>query len=460
MTDHDVSPPEGSSDIESRLRHTLAATATREPVDPPDWGAFAGRLASTTRRRQRLLVGAVALALVVGGAGGYLGDAAASPGQVAARATGVGATPSTTAPTGHASAAAPVAGGPAVMCPNEPVAVPGATPATTTTTVGPGVNGSGDIGSATRLFIRTTSDGVTVRAYQSAPTAVSCLGGAIPQAGSASSGTSSSATTGSTVVPLVPTGANVTVELSDGDAVGQGAISSLQCVDSPDGGTSAGSGSSSAGGGASGSGPGLPPEPFNGPVATPATPATTTPITVSPPASPPDTTPVASPPPTTGPPTTGPPTTGPPTTVAPSTQPQAVVTGTFGVAEGDPVWWVAVEVPSDVTSVQMAFPDGSTDQMAPVGGVAVLAHRVTPAVAAAGTGPYTVRGTLQLLGTDGAVVGTVSIPQESTPVPSPAPEPTPLNQGAQSLAPGVILACPQATVNAPQAQSSGTTEKR
>ena len=81
-------------------------------------------------------------------------------------------------------------------------------------------------------------------------------------------------------------------------------------------------------------------------------------------------------------------------------------------------------------------------------------------MAAAGTGPYTVRGTLQLLGTDGAVVDTVSIPQESTPVPSPAPEPTPLNEGAQSLSPGVILACPQATINAPQAQSSGTTEKR
>ena len=296
MTDHSVPGPEGPTDIESRLRHSLAATANRQPVDPPDWGAFAGRVASTTRRRQRLLVGAVALALVVGGAGGYFGEAAASPGQVAARATGVGATPSTTAPTGQSSAAAPSAGGPAVMCPNEPVGVPGATPATTSTTVGPDVNGSGDIGSATRLFIRTTTDGVTVRVYRNAPAAVSCLGGAIPQAGSASTGTSSSATTGSTVVPLVPTGANVTVELSDGDAVGQGALSSLQCVESPDGGTSAGSGSASAGGGTSGSGPAVPPEPTNGPVATPAT---TTPITVSPPASttpspvgPPTTTPV------------------------------------------------------------------------------------------------------------------------------------------------------------------------
>ena len=169
MTDHNVSPTEGSSDIESRLRHTLAARPHREPVDPPDWGAFAGRLASTTRRRQRLLVGAVALALVAGGAGGYFGDMAASPGRCGAGAPGWARRRAPPRPPGTPARSAPAAGGPAVMCPNEPVAVPGATPATTTT-VGPDVNGSGDIGSATRLFIRTTSDGVTVRAYQDAPT--------------------------------------------------------------------------------------------------------------------------------------------------------------------------------------------------------------------------------------------------------------------------------------------------
>ena len=453
MTDHSVSPPEGPSDIEGRLRESLAATATRDPVNPPDWGAFAGRLASTTRRRQRLLVGAVALALVVGGAGGYFGEAAASPAQVAARATGVGATPSTTVGTGNSRVVAPLAGGPAVMCPNEAVGAPGATPATTSTTVGPDANGSGDIGSATRLFIRTTADGVTVRAYQNAPTAVSCPGAPVPQSSSGSTGSSSSPTLGSTVVPLVPTGADVTVELSDGDSVGQGAISSLQCVESPDGGTSSGSGSGSGGGGAPGS------EPTNGPVVTPATTTTTivTPLTTTPVVSPP----VVSPPANVAPVTTTT-TAVTPTTVVPADQLQAVVTGTFGVAEGDPVWWVAVEVGSDVTSVQMTFPDGSTDQMAPVGGVAVLAHRVTPAVAAADTGPYVVRGTLQLLGNGAVVVDTVTLPQESTPVPvpSPAPEPAPLNQTTPSLSPGVILACPQATANAPQAQSSGTTEKR
>jgi hypothetical protein len=108
-------------------------------------------------------------------------------------------------------------------------------------------------------------------------------------------------------------------------------------------------------------------------------------------------------------------------------------------------------VDSSVTSVQMTFPDGSTDQMTPVDGVAVLAQRVTPAVASAGTGPYVVRGSLQLSGATGSVLGTVTLPsgQSSSspvPLPTPAPEPVPLNGGTQAVSPGVMVVCPPTTV--------------
>jgi hypothetical protein len=125
------------------------------------------------------------------------------------------------------------------------------------------------------------------------------------------------------------------------------------------------------------------------------------------------------------------------------------------------VWWVAVEVPSDVSSVQMTFPDGATDQMAPVGGIAVLAHRVTAGVATAQSGPYDVRGSLQLLGADGGVLDTLTLPQagSAVPVPLPSPGTTPLEGGTKTVTPGVIVQCPP-TALTPQAQSSTSTEKR
>jgi hypothetical protein len=224
-------------------------------------------------------------------------------------------------------------------------------------------------------------------------------------------------------MPIAPMTPEVTVELSDDAAVGQGVISSPLCLVSPDQGTTGGSGT-----------------------------ITTTP------------------------------TTGATTTTSPPSQPQQLETGTFGVTEGDPVWWVGVEVASDVTSVQMTFPDGSTDQMAPVGGIAVLAHRVPAAVAGADAGPYVVRGKLELLGAGGSVIATVTLPQAPTPVPVPAPLPTPKpvptpqtvpsvqstpsvqsapsNQSATSVAPGAMVACPTPTTSVPPTQPSGTTEKR
>jgi hypothetical protein len=134
------------------------------------------------------------------------------------------------------------------------------------------------------------------------------------------------------------------------------------------------------------------------------------------------------------------------------------------VQEGDPVWWVAVEVDSSVTSVRMTFPDGSTDQMAPVGGIAVLAGHVSPTVASADPGPYVVRGTLDLFAADGSVVKTVTLPEQPVPVPAPVPGPVPqqgpVGEGAPTATPGAIVLCPQAATAAPPGQSSATTEKR
>jgi hypothetical protein len=397
-------------DIEARLRHDLALRAGAEPVAPADWGVLAGRLASTTRRRQRALVGAAALALVIGAAGGYFGEAAASP--VAVRASGPGSTPSTTA--GSASVA-PSASGPAALCPNASGGSPGASSGTTST------NGSLDIGTATRVFTRTTTDGVTIRVYKDARTGVSCIGLPTPMAGSGSASTppTTTAPSGSASSPVFPTGSETTIELSDDNAVGQGAITPPQCVMSPDGGVVGGSGSGSSNGAQPGS--------------SPASPVTTNPVS---------TPPVPPTPITTIPPTTT-------TTTTPSSAPGVVnelATGVFGVVEGDPVWWVAVEVGTDVTSVRMTFPDGTSDEMAPVGGVAVLAHRVAPAVASADTGPYEVRGTLELLGADGTVLDTVTLPQQSAPVPVPTPLSIPGSGGTQVLPPNVIEVCPPTMV--------------
>jgi hypothetical protein len=442
-------------DLEARLRNVMTAKAQGEPVAPADWGVFAARLASTTRRRQRALVGVAGLALVIGALGGYLGEAAAAP--VAARAPGPGSTPSTTAPSGGIRSLAPTASGPAVMCPNSSGGSTGASSGPSAT------NGSGDIGSATHVFTRTTADGVTVRVYQDATTGVSCIGVPTPMAGSGANRTPATTTapepSGSASSPLFETGPNVSIELSDGDAVGQGAIAQMRCVVAPDGGV-----------GGAAPPPGVITNPTN------TGPTNTGPVTTGP---------TNTVPTNTGPPTTGPTNTQPvtATTTPPSPgQPRQLSTGTFGIVEGDPVWWVAVEVGTEVTSVRMTYPDGAADEMAPVSGVAVLAHKVAPALASADAGPYEVRGTLELLGAGGSVLDTVTLPQQFSPVPVPTPMPlqpattvppttVPGNAGlqggagsqggagTQAVAPNVVEVCPPMAVE-PQAQSSATTENR
>jgi hypothetical protein len=107
------------------------------------------------------------------------------------------------------------------------------------------------------------------------------------------------------------------------------------------------------------------------------------------------------------------------------TEPIGTTSSSFGVAEGAPVWWVAVSVGPEIASAEMTFGDGSTDQMSPIDGVAVLAHQIDPSVASSGDGPYEVRGTLRLLDSSGAVVEAVTLPA-STPAPEPEPAPVPL----------------------------------
>lgn len=125
----------------------------------------------------------------------------------------------------------------------------------------------------------------------------------------------------------------------------------------------------------------------------------------------------------------------PTTTTNAVTEPSAVTANAFGVAEGAPVWWVAVSVGPDVANVQMMFSDGSTDQMSPVDGVAALAHQIDPSLASSGDGPYAVRGTLRLLDSSGAVVGTVTFPQPILPPDPPAGTPPPTTVAPTTVAP-------------------------
>ena len=81
-----------------------------------------------------------------------------------------------------------------------------------------------------------------------------------------------------------------------------------------------------------------------------------------------------------------------------------------GVAEGAPVWVVTAEVDSSVAQVRATFPDGKSDQMAPVKGWAALAHVAPPATV--DSSPPT--GSVQGLDASGKVVATATFPSLST----------------------------------------------
>ena len=102
--------------------------------------------------------------------------------------------------------------------------------------------------------------------------------------------------------------------------------------------------------------------------------------------------------------------------------------GSFGVIEADPVWWVALQVDHDVGTVQATFADGSQDSMAPADGVVVLAHHVAASAAA---DPYEVTASLRLLDSGGVVLGAFAVPAP-VPVPVPVPMPVPLPSASPS----------------------------
>ena len=314
----------GSFGLESRLRRALSDRAESAQVGEANWGDLAGRIAWATRRRQRILAAATGLALLVGAAGGFLGEAAAAgngAGSSASRAPSAVPGPRSESgkqsPTSSGPSGPIGSGAPCIAAPNG--------------SAGPGV------GTSTHVLSRTTADGVTVRVYRYPSPAFGC---------------------GSTVVPGCF--GSTSIELSDDTAVGLGTL-------------------------------GPPPGIYQGPVA-PQTESTSAPGS---------------------------------SRAQGGSEPQAISDEAFGVVEGDPVWWIAVQVGGEVSSVRATFADGSRDQMAPIGGVAVVAHHVPGSVASADQGPDTVRATLELLGPGGGVLATVVLPQQPQPVPEPQPAPAP-----------------------------------
>ena len=90
--------------------------------------------------------------------------------------------------------------------------------------------------------------------------------------------------------------------------------------------------------------------------------------------------------------------------------------GVFGISEGAPTQWVAVATGPDVGSVKVTFADGSTDEMQPVEGFAVLAHGIDLPEPAAGDEGQTRRpelgGRIEGTGRSGTDVAGVDISRE------------------------------------------------
>ena len=248
------------------------------------------------------------------------------------------------------------------------------------------------VGSATHVFTRTTADGIVIRVYRVAST-----------------------------VPCGPI---------QGTVVPSGGVSSGTLA----GGASGGTGSNGTGSSTGGSGSGSVPVPVCplGPVAT---------VGLS------DDTAV-------GQGTLGGVVSGTGIDTTDPGVPTAQASGAFGVDEGDPVWWVAVRVGPDVASVGVTFADGSTDQMAPVDGIAVLAHHIAPTTASGTPGPEVVRATVRLVGSSGAVLGTVTLPAP-TPTPSPTPTPAP-SPGETSTTTTTTTVAPGGTVPEPTVVPNGS----
>ncbi len=112
-----------------------------------------------------------------------------------------------------------------------------------------------------------------------------------------------------------------------------------------------------------------------------------------------------------------------PMTTADHSGPLAVMhTSYFGVMEGDPAAWAVVKADAGVATVRVHFSDGATDEMAPVDGYAVFAHRTpaptpptearlpaSPAEAEAMMKAGMPQGSVEALDAAGAVIGTVDL---------------------------------------------------
>ena len=139
--------------------------------------------------------------------------------------------------------------------------------------------------------------------------------------------------------------------------------------------------------------------------------------------------------------------------------PEQLSSGTFGVGEGAPVWWVAVEVASDVAHAQVTFADGTTDDMVPVDGIVALAAPVT-ADARTNSDPYTVRATVTFSDASGRVLSTQTLPLPTpTPAPTPAPVPLPMpvTPSTPSPIPAVTTMTAPAGAGAPSTGTGSTT---
>jgi hypothetical protein len=136
--------------------------------------------------------------------------------------------------------------------------------------------------------------------------------------------------------------------------------------------------------------------------------------------------------------------------------------GLIGQAEQSPVWVATTHSGTGITLVRAHFSDGSTDEMAPVNGWAVLAHGA--ATAAAKTGPAT--ATVEGLDGQGKVVATQQLDeggkQNFKPpagcVPPPLVCPPPAGQASPGNAPPTGNASPATKTPPPTGNASPATK--
>ena len=338
-----------SDAFEDRLRTHLAGKEAQVQTDP-DPGALMERLAGRSRHRRLLTMGALSIAVIFAGSGVLTGVNLVGGRSTA---TPLAAAPSTTVPGRAGASLAPSPSG-ASNLPSIAIQTP-----------------------YTFLFTRTTSSGVTIRAYGSgSSTTGGCTQAApCPPVGIVPGPTpcpQGAICEQPTVIPQAQSGAT-----GGGSASAGGAVSSGTAVGTPETRPTQPTGSGSTGSG-SGSVPFQPTAECGQLVIELSTDKAVGSGSVP-----------------------------RPTMAAPSpdtVEPLGV--GSFGTAEGAPVGWVAVWVGSGVASVHLSSGGTAVDAMAPNSGIVVLAVPGNSELAGA-----TVVGVDQ----SGAAVATVPADQVSGP---------------------------------------------